>query len=433
MAGPRASILLVCLAGAAVGVGAIAVSSSRAAAAESDFLLSVAAGLLVLGVGLVTFNGVRVTSGLSVADVPLAASAVTAALALSLSPRPIAAPRWLGVAAAGIFTAGVLSALTSDDVVENFIPTLRFTVALALMPLVIGALTRSSRNRQLVVAAWLASAGLNALVGLTDFFGLTAVSATFLEVNSSGRVNAFTAHPNHLGIVCAMTVPVALWGTLQRRASSLPFGRVAWFAALALLVGGIFVSGSRAAVIGGLAGCAFVFLLGIRRGRAAVGLTAFFAVALLVISLLSSSVDQTESASVFERLGGNTSAQTSDAGRFDAFDEAIEGFANSPIYGEGYQFARQAHDIYLQLLQSGGVLALVAFGFFIVGSLSLGRRLRVSTRLPVADRELAGAAMASLIAWFVVGIAQPTLYDRYLYVPAGILLGLAAAERLRRR
>ena len=103
----------------------------------------------------------------------------------------------------------------------------------------------------------------------------------------------------------------------------------------------------------------------------------------------------------------------------------MEGFASSPILGTGFATVRDAHDIYLQLLQAGGILALLSFIVFVAGSLLTGLHLSRSASLSKPHRTLALALIASIVTWLVAGLAQNYVYDRYLYMPFALLLALA--------
>lgn len=403
-------------------------TSSRGTEASGHFLMTLSLGLLGLAVLLVTFNALQVTAGLAVADVALVASAGIALAHFIVARQPVPAPTWLILAGTGILVAGVVAGAGQADFSTNLVPAVRFAIALTLTPVLIGALTASSRPRRLVIGAWVLSAAANAAVGLSDFVGLTDVSSRFFPINNTNRLNALTSHPNHLGLICAMAIPIVIWGLRAPKDDS-PFGRPASGVLLALLASGVYVSGSRAALIGAVAGCAVVVLLSARRARVAALMVALLAIGVVTVPTLATlSSDQTGKPDVFERLRGDAGAQESDAGRRTAFEEAQETFRSKPIFGDGFEKVRSAHDIYLQLLQAGGLVALVAFGLFAVGALRLGRELR---RGAGSSHELVGALMAAMSVWLVVGLFQNAIYDRYLYLPVGLLLGIGAAAALR--
>src|SRR5262249_35278828 len=91
--------------------------------------------------------------------------------------------------------------------------------------------------------------------------------------------------------------------------------------------------------------------------------------------------------------------------------------------GLGPRIANQAHDIYLQLLASGGVVALASFLVLVVG---LAGAARVAAR---QGRLLALASSASIRTWLLATLVEHQLPEPRLYrplAPAVALAGLAA-------
>jgi O-antigen ligase len=417
------------LAGTTLVLGLSVTSLRRTGAdrVEAMPILRLSVGLLWIGVLLVTFNGVRAGPGLSVADVALMAAALCVLVHCSLTHSRIVVPVWLLVSAGGILASGLLSS-TSNELSENLVPAARFAVALALTPTLIATLTVRAGARRMIVGAWLLSASVAALVGLSDFLGVTHIGLSVLPDNTSGRVNGLTAHPNHLGLVCAMAMPVALWGVITDRQAR-PFSRGLHLVILPLLIGGILVSGSRAAIVAGVAGILLVPVLLGRRGRRAAVMVAFVGAAVAVALIASTGGDESTggSTTVFERFGDQSDLQASDSGRLLSFERALSTFESNPLFGGGFVHVRAAHDIYLQLLQAGGLLALVSFTVFVVGTMRTGASVRRRLRALGSGDDLAAALIASMVVWLVAGLVQPAIYDRYLYLPAGLLFGMAAA------
>jgi hypothetical protein len=54
-------------------------------------------------------------------------------------------------------------------------------------------------------------------------------------------------------------------------------------------------------------------------------------------------------------------------------------------------------------------------------------RLRRDKRLPRDGPLLAGTLTISFAVWFISGLLQNQIADRYIYVPLGLLLGLGVA------
>ena len=128
-----------------------------------------------------------------------------------------------------------------------------------------------------------------------------------------------------------------------------------------------------------------------------------------------------------DRLTGAVSVDASDAERLVLYEAALADFASSPLLGVGYAGVRAAHNIYLQFLESAGVIGFLLWAGYLVATL----RLALSVSVPGSARAAAYLAIAcasGLAGWLAFGFAQNALYDRFLMVPVGLLLGLAARD-----
>ena len=85
-----------------------------------------------------------------------------------------------------------------------------------------------------------------------------------------------------------------------------------------------------------------------------------------------------------------------------------------PVVGHGFQYIRGSHNIYLQLLHGGGV---IAFRICAVRGCSrlTGFRLGRSEAVPDDLQSLSRASVASMAVWLIaVGMVNPAIFDRYL-------------------
>ncbi len=98
--------------------------------------------------------------------------------------------------------------------------------------------------------------------------------------------------------------------------------------------------------------------------------------------------------------------------------------------GHGFEYVRGAHDIYLQLLHAGGIVALAGFLSFAVGITVTGVRLGRSAAVPEHLQGLARASVASLAVWLAAGgVVSTPIFDRYLYIPAGLVIAIWVLRR----
>ena len=384
-------------------------------------------GSLAASVLLITFNGVRVGAHVTVSDLLLLGTAIIFLLSLlgdrSVVPRP---PGWLLFGAIGLLATGFLSTWTTIDIGGDVVATVEFAMALLGVPLLLAFATGASDRLLLFARLWLVSATINSAVAVTDFAHVTSIGLTL-----SGRPSGLTVHPNHLGMVAAMAIPLALF--LAARARKWPSAAV-YLGTVGILTLGVLVSGSRAALLAAMAGALLLPALGNRLLKPVV-LIAIAAGGLLLFTSGVLTTNQPSTTSPFvaiERLADPATA-SSDTGRLEYYSAALADFARRPFTGIGFDLVRTAHDIYFQLLQAGGILALASFLVFSAGSLRLGMKLTRDQALSRDMQNLAAALTASLLVWLVAGLVQNLIYDRFLYLPVGLLVGLNSVARWKRR
>jgi len=383
-------------------------------------LAAIASTAVAAALATVTFNAVRVNTHATLSDALLLGAGVLLLVAVviepSVHPRP---PLWFTVGGLTLVASGIISLAVSGATADSLALVAEFGVAALLAPLIIGTASRSARWLVLFTDLWLISAGLNGLTALLDFLGVTAIGRGLLSREFLHRMSGLTIHPNHLGIVVAMALPVAIAqmaspGSRRRR---LFYGLLA--AAMAI---GLLLSGSRAAFAGALAGLVLLFIIAGRdRRRITLYVGGLISIGLVAVTL---ALATHTNFITLERFAGVDTGQTVGT-RLALYREALSDFASSPIVGHGFQLIVRAHDIYLQLLQAGGLLALGVFTAYIVGTLRLAWRLGHNPVVPAAMGPLVAGLSASILVFLVNGVAENQLVDRYLYVPIGLLLGLS--------
>jgi hypothetical protein len=377
-----------------------------------------------VGVLFVTMNAVRPIHGATVADLCFLAATLLAVPSL-LAERPtfFRIPVWLAVAAGGLAVAVLISTLANAGLASNGADGLRFMIGLFLTPLLLGYVTASSERVGVFADLWVAGAAANSLVAGADFLKLTHVGRWVDGVDFerwTHRTAGLTIHPNHLGLVAAMAVPIAVSRTLTASGRR----RLLYAAAVLVLGFGILASGSRTDLVAGLIGVVALPLLHPIARKPVLAAIVACALAVSVIAAVFAAPRNDLLIAVHRLSGSDPSSSQSDSARSALIHQAVTQFRDHPLTGAGFAGVRTAHDIYLQLLAAGGVLALPAFLLFTAGVLVLGLRLRRAAAFSPATQNLAAACTASMVVWLAGGVFGNEIYDRYLYLPAGLLLGL---------
>lgn len=412
--------------------------ASRATATSGQFVFA----LVALGVLLVTFNGIRPVSGATLSDLVFVVGLIggLAFLASRWTAIPIA-PLWL-LAAAGLLLCaallvGIFPARPSqaallfpggDESLSNAGAAIRFVGTLVFLPVLIAVAANSVHRIRFLADIWIAGAALSALVGTLGYLHVGGVAHLVSQGGASGAVSreaGLTTHSNTFALASAMALAMAAARLGRARGRSCLY----FSAVVLILISAIVISGSRAGLIGGAFGLMLLAALH-REGRKGSVRTAV--VAALLAAVIAFALSPAPPPAVERLLGGSDpSVAPSTQRRVEIYPAVWHEVLQRPVVGHGFENLRGSHNIYLQLLHAGGLIALVGFLLFAVGSTATGFRLGRSQAVPDELRSLARGLVASLAVWLVaVGIVQPAIFDRYLYIPVGLIIAIWVLERI---
>ncbi|MFT4034163.1 MAG: O-antigen ligase family protein [Patulibacter sp.] len=302
---------------------------------------------------------------------------------------------------------------------------LRLVFAVAAVPTIVFCAARRDDLRRKLAMAWLAGTFVSALVGVLAAWGIVDLQETLTGVaygttgwrGAAGRFTGLAVHPTQYGVMAAIALPIALTRMTTTRMVAL-YGPVT-----AILFVATLVSGSRAALAGAFVAVGLAAFAN-RRTRQWIGRLTL--VGAMVAVVAGGSALATSFSSVQRLLGGAgngvaaRSAGTSDTDRARVIREGVNFFFQRPVFGWTYGAIRGAHDIPLQLLSSGGILALLGWMTAVCGSMVAAWRVRRS----VPDGFAWSIAIGVLL---VAGLSMNAILDRWLYVPTGFALAAAFA------
>lgn len=385
---------------------------------------------LLIGVPASSWNGVRLSDSVTFGDVFIATAAGLALLLwLRHGHAKDVIPPWLTLSAWALAVAGLL-ATYRGGFGGNVVPVVQYAGTLLVLPVVMVSGLATPRRILLMTDAWLLFVSASCAAGLADFalnLGITNRLSGIDYLQYAHRASGLTVHPNGLGLTAAMALPVALACAVRGTQAGIGAFSARHSAYVVILLGGIAVSGSRAAAIGGVAALVLAPAMA-GRGRGS-PLTVGFVVVLLaaasVVTLNASTADRLGLV-VGARLLGGDQASASDQQRSDAHRSAIDTVASNPFVGTGFGVVRTAHNVFLQLLAAGGIMALVGIATMWIGALRESRWLVLRANAPPSLRHLPAGLGASVVVWIVLSVAENAVYDRYLYIPIGILLAIRA-------
>lgn len=415
---------------AAIGFG-LAVSVVHFGAGERRAWHPVLMGLTGVAMISVTWNGLPPKS-VSAPDLVLLAALGVLAYCWAEDSVRVPIPGWLAGAAALLFASELVAELFVPD--PPLDPPPSFTVpgaplitlartelAFFFVPVLIGAVASSWRRAHLIADLWVASAVISAAIATFDAATGAGIGANITGVHVEARSAGLALHANTFALTCAMTLPIALLRAAQLHG----WGRALAIGATIVLLAGILSSGSRVGFGSALLAIWLTPML-IPKLRTRI-LMAGVAAVMLFLAVAALAPAGNSLLSGFERLGGSGSAAGANIQRFDQVEDSLEIALDHPVTGVGFSVIADAHVLPLQYWEAGGVLGVLALILYATGALGTGWRLLRDRTLPQGIPEFAGAVTISFAVYLIAGLIQNQIADRYIYIPVGLLLGLAVA------
>lgn len=394
---------------------------------NASFTDQAAVALLAGSMFAMTWNGVRIAGVFAISDLLLMGATVCAipSLIRTREHRRMLPPAWVLIPAGIFVVTGLVSLLFLGDVPGSLIGLLRLVIAMTLVPFAFGVIGGQLKAVVLLVDLWILSALVNSFVAISDYILGTTIGLGITHVESLGRSTGLTTHSNHLAYVVVLTLPLAIGRLSTARTKPM---QLFFAAACGALLMAVMASGSRGGLVGVALAIGVTPLLMPRelrkRAMTMIGLV-------IVVAVLIGSFSFRDQALVgFERLtGGSSSTQSavseSDQIRAGVRKEAIANFTRNPITGSGLAHSRDAHNIYLQLLASTGVVGTLAFISYLFGYFLLSRKTVKQRGRSIEIRTIAATAGVSAITWGILGLVENQIADRYLFVPCGFVVACA--------
>ena len=323
---------------------------------------------------------------------------------------------------------------------------MRVIFALVAFPIVIAVVADRWSTITLLVNAWIIGVSISCAVALLDVVLGTSIQQTFayqpdlirgylvVFPGEAARQVGLTDHPNTLSLTAVMVAPVIM-ARMKSRQGLKRYGPV-----LLLITFGILVSGARVGVAGLILAVGFTCIMDARfrsmvRGLrtrtivlAVVGLVALTSLlAVAIIAPPDSGVGKLVPSSLSRLSPSENTTEISDTERGSRLDDSIGFIKERPVLGYGFQWVESSHNTVLQLLMAGGILALAGFFLVLIGYLKIGFGLR--NGLSDTRRDLSVAVTISLLIYVISGLVVNHIFERYLYIPAGLILAIYLIQK----
>lgn len=304
---------------------------------------------------------------------------------------------------------------------SNLMSGIRLLMALVFLPLVTCFLADGWGKIRMLTNAWVAGVSLSCVVAvigaisgldpLDTIAGFPLVGGGLYE---GTRAVGFSVHPFTLSLTAVMAAPVVLTRITDLQ-SGLRYGPL-----FAVIVAAILLSGTRTGLLVLVLVCAAVLIVD-KRTRKALAAVMMGGAAFFCVLLLFASIPGTE-----RFQSSDLSAGESNRSRITLYEESARYIAERPIIGHGFELVRDSHNLFLQLLLAGGLIALIGFFTIFLGYLTMGWKSRL--KVPEAFYGDSVGLTLALIAFLLSGFLGNDIYARYLYIPAGLLLAMSIAS-----
>jgi hypothetical protein len=313
--------------------------------------------------------------------------------------------------------------LKSGFVTANLFTGIKFIIALAAVPAMFGFAVLYARHyaRRLIVL-FAVGAALSGWVAILAKYGLNTINLFIGTHGGHGtRQIGLANQPNYLAAGVVIAVPIGMWLLFEPDRTARLLGAFT----VSGCVLGAYASGSRggSVTIVGAVGLAMLLIPRARKWF----LPSILVAAAAILSLFLLFPSSVEGIGAATRLFGNSASYVtgfSDLGRAILADQAWRDFDYSPIHGIGLQVSFDAQTVYLQILQSGGILLMVTLMFYYLASIVVSFRL-------IPKYSLAAALCTSVIASLVLDLFEADLTDRFYYVPIGAIFALSLVDERR--
>lgn len=372
-------------------------------------IAGLATSLMLAAVFTVSMIALRAGGEVTLADVLLGASAapllILAARKRSGTNADPNVLRWhfpvLGLILL-VVAGGLMGSFSAGDQTLSLAELGRFAASSMVVILLFWLWAPSRRTLEQICWVLVLGATVNAVLSL------------FLE-RMGERAMGLSTHPNHLALACSLGIGTALGLIFSTSSNSRRIGLTVCVAALGV---GVILSGSRAGLVGVVVTVG-TFLVVTRRWRlVGVGALAVGMVAAAIYFNLFAIGDS----NAVNRIRGDRSSYEADQARLQMANDTVDAIRLNPITGSGFESAKSAHSIYLQLWASAGVLGLVFAAGLVILTFKILRR---------ASRRgdfLALGLASSYAGYLVLGAVSNILWDRYVWVHLAVLLSLIATH-----
>lgn len=370
---------------------------------------------VVLAASTLAWTNVRLTEFMALSDLFFLCAAVSMLPTLGRRIRSIPHTFRPVLGGSCILIAGAfVASLLSPAIESSLSRLLKLSTAALLIPLIVALWNPTLKQIRLVTWFWTLSATVSALFGIMT--GPGEISTT--------RINGLATHPNNLALCCVLAFGPAMFFTVRG------FGleRILGASTVLVLVLATVASGSRAGVLGIATVALVMFLL---MDLKAVAMYLAIGGALVYATFSFNLITLPENNALERLLPSNSTTSSvvdSNSERSERLSESFDQILKRPGLGVGLQEARAAHNVYLQLLSSTGLLGLVGFLMVAISSVKpLSLIMQRRSKLAASLHEyslLLGGLISGYVGLLVAEIVSNALWERFVWLYPSLIAAL---------
>lgn len=386
--------------------------------------------LFYAGAATTAFLLIRPVAGFTLSDLFFGAGLVIlAADSMARGRRleiPFPKPVIIGLL---IFSTGaLLSSFASPLPIQSIFVAVKFVYLFVGWSWLSKAVLSDTRHVETAIRLWLFSAAICGVAGVLQIIAGLTIPGSF---NLYGRVSGLTGHVNDLGGVCAVALVAAVAGAFLQPTQK---WRLIHIVLAACIGAGLIFSGSVGSMVAAVIGL-IILLAMVDRLRSVV----VRAVVVAIIATVVWSLVPVESIAVnspiyrIQQVTGQVGQNSSLDSRTTNYGIAWDAMATNPFVGHGLDEVGRltsdgdpVHNLYLGCFYESGLLGLVGI-VTIIGSLFVWF-LTCIGQIEGERRRQAIGLFACFVAFMVVGLSAPTLYQRYGWTPV-VLFPAASGYR----
>lgn len=412
--------------------GKLIAPASDLAIESPDQAYKITRGLYYLGTAMICQLVFRPALSLTISDCLYLLAIAFAIMAMMAGRERLPSlPRWMMTGLIVFLLGAFITAYGSGNAIDSIINFVRVPYIVFLW-FTLGALVlRNEKHVRNAMLAWVLSICINGLIALLN----TKYSIPFTDA-VWGRQRGFADHVNDLGGSSGIAWAAALYFATQAKRGLIK--RILGYLPLLLTGIGAILSGTVSGfLVIGAATLLWFSLIGFSRKLIIIGIVGAVGLSALTAYQINNNLP-----TPIQRITETTNVDnqhSSVASRLETYKQAVERVKENPFIGVGFDKESKVttngfepHNMFLGVLYKGGLLSLAGILIIVLVCFKCGINL-VKNATTRDSYILRMTVFITFISSLVFSMTAPALYQRYIWIPAALLVALHVIQNRRTR